>query len=528
MEEFFRKHHHAIQIYGTAGYLLLVLGIYFSNITADALISRSNFFLLLSMLAVTTIAFWTHRYSPQHTDIHENRRNLAAGLTFWSLAQVSWMLFPAVLAERGITLNLVDIFWFTGAIFLLRVIVFQDDFKAREQSHSIIIGISGTVAVIAAVPLFISLPILQTMNGAHIIGYLTRIGYIGLTLAFIPFSWISFSFKRSGFSGSAWNAFAAAFIVWALTTLAQAYFIWYAPLPGRPAAILNILYIGIYLFLTANIYISWIFEQEAGLGTKLKLGFIGQDREIPQFLLHTDAQGLIVFISNNFLQFTNNSLPERYLGKPLREVIGISEQEFEQLTETCAQGAFVVQQDIKVAAGQKAPVPLFFTAVGSITGNEYFGMDIILHLPNYSGQAYPLDSESSAIAQRILNRTGQNSKENGARLAEYFVAHVQAFKELVTNMRGNKIAAAMDKEVNNVAEKNKWPIRLEGQDLNIEPGFDSFDNAQLVKALPILYKIAQQYATNASSLQAVTQQINTVNKTLNPKVVETARQFGLR
>jgi len=98
-------------------------------------------------------------------------------------------------------------------------------------------------------------------------------------------------------------------------------------------------------------------------------------------------------------------------------------------------------------------------------------MEIILQLPNYSAQAFPLDAESNAITQGILRRTGQQTKENSSYLAEYFTTHIRSFYELVSQSGSNLNAAAMAREINETATKNKWPIRIAGQEVTIEPGF---------------------------------------------------------
>jgi hypothetical protein len=511
-----------------AAYLALAISLFLPAPDAKTAATAFNLLTLLSLLIASAVSLWAYRFATEKSETRQNRFRLTTGLILWSLAQLLWFFFPGILTTRGTFLTIADILWFIGSFLLLRVLAFQDDQQARTKNSSVITGVSTGVAVVTAIPLFISLPTLFSLDWDHLLGFLARIAYFGLTLAIVAFASLSFSYKNRGSSTVSHNTVSAAFIFWAIASFIQFYFAWFAPSTQKFAAIPAGLIPGVYLIIAANIYLTWVFEQQTGLGAKLKLGFIGKDREIPQFLLHTDASGKIVFISSNFLQFTNNSLPERYLGKDLREVLGFSQQEFDRLTETCARGAFIVQQDIKVAAGQKAPVPLFMTAVGSITGSEYFGMDLILHLPNYSGQAYPLDPESSAIAQRILVRTGQHGKENSALLAEYFIAQVQAYKELITANQGSKAAAGMDREVNALAEKNKWPIRLSGLELDIEPGFDNFDNAEMIKAMPVLFKVAQQYTGNLTGAEAVARQTAIVNKTLSEKIMQAAKQFGLR
>jgi len=100
--------------------------------------------------------------------------------------------------------------------------------------------------------------------------------------------------------------------------------------------------------MVAGIYGSWLLGQQTVLVTQLKLGFVGEEKEIPQFLINTDAEGKVVNVSKNFLQFTNNSLLERFMGKPVEEILGMSGHEFAALTNICSRGGFVTDQPVKV------------------------------------------------------------------------------------------------------------------------------------------------------------------------------------
>jgi hypothetical protein len=174
------------------------------------------------------------------------------------------------------------------------------------------------------------------------------------------------------------------------------------------------------------------------------------------------------------------------------------------------------------------PVPLLLTAVGSLTSSDYFGLDIVLQLPNYSAEAYPLDPESNAITQNMLRRTGQQTKENSSYLTEYFTAYIVSFYELIDEMGSHANATAMAREINETAVKNAWPIRVAGKEVTIEPGFDNFDNAELLRALPVLYQIAEQFTIKATNAKTVTELIQKADRALSKNAILAAQNFGLR
>ena len=406
----------------------------------------------------------------------------------------------------------------------------------RYQNHLNRLGSNGALNPILFI-LALFIPITYILLFPTLVGLqdwtqrvdlLTKTSYSLANLAILPFALVTWITLGRGRLFKVWGWISISFILRSITYFLIAYLIpvtffseWLANIPV-------IVYSSIYMVLALGIYGSLALGQQIALASQLKLGFIGKEKEIPQFLLNTDIEGRIINVSKNFLHFTNNSLPERYLGKPIKDALSLNEDEYNSITDICSRGGFVINRDIKVSAGQKMPVPLLLTAVGSVTGQDYFGLDIILQLPNYSAEAYPLDAESDAIAQGILRRTGQQTKENSSYLTEYFISHIGAFYELANQPGSNFNATAMAREINETAAKNNWPIRVTGREVTIEPGFDNFDNAELLKALPVLYQIAEKFTINATNAKAVADQTQKADRLMSKNTLLAAKNFGLR
>lgn len=484
---------------------------------------------ICALIALGT-ALWARFGFNQTEGSPEIWGRIVIGLVFWTVSEGIQFLYFSKGWAKGPVTNAADAFWVVGYI------PFIEALTMRYQSFRTRLGRSRTITAMAfilalLIPLtyvFLFPTLVRLPDWAQRLELLTKVSYSVANIAILPFALLVLVTLSHGRLFKVWGLISISFILRSIAYFLLTYLIPVTLLPGRFSTIPTIISSLLYLLFALGIYGSWLLGQQIALVSQLKLGFIGKDTEIPQFLLNTDVAGKIINVSKNFLQFTNNSLLERYLGKPVYEALGLSKEEFASITDICSRGGFVINHDLKVSAGQKAPVPLLLTAVGSLTSHDYFGLDIVLQLPNYSAQAYPLDADSNAITQNILKRTGQQTKENSTYLTEYFIAHLRSFHELIRQTSSNFNATAMASEVNATATKNNWPIRIAGQEVTIEPGFDNFDNAELLKALPVLYQIAEQFTIRATSAKVVAEQTQKTDRLLSKNTLLAAQNFGLR
>jgi hypothetical protein len=455
---------------------------------------------------------------------------MVIGLLLWTVAEGIWALYYLEGWGKGPAARVADALWLAGYIPFMEALTLRYlNYRNRPGNSWILNLILVTLATLIPIAYIFLVPTLANLPGwEQRFDLLAKASYSIANIAVIPFTVLILFTVGRGRLFKVWGIISIGFLLRAAIYFLAAYAIPNNIFAGRLSTIPTITNSLLHLFLAWGIYGSWLIGQQIALVSQLKLGFIGKDKEIPRFLINSDVDGQILNISKNFLQFTNNSLAERYLGKPLKEVLGLSDDEFNSITDICSRGGFVINQNIKVSAGQKMPVPLLLTAVGALTSSDYFGLDIVLQLPNYSAEAYPLDPESDAITQNMLRRTGQQTKENSSYLTEYFITHIAYFYELIDEVGSHYNAAALAREINETAIKNTWPIRISGKEVNIEPGFDNFDNAELLKALPILYQIAEQFAIKATNSRMVTEMIQKADRALSKNAILAAQNFGLR
>jgi hypothetical protein len=512
-------------------YLALVLGAFIFGRDVTEVIKIMNTLLapLCALIALIT-ALWARFGSNRAESSPQIWGRIVTGLIFWTVAEGIWSFYFLKGWEKGPGTTAADALWLVGYIPFIEALAMRyQDYHTRPGTSRALSSILFILALLIPTTYILLFPTLASLQSwAQILDLLTKTTYSIANIAILPFALLVLVTLGHGRLFKVWGLISISFILRATIYFLLTYLAPSAFLSGQFSTIPTIVYSLIHLILALGIYGSWLIGQQVALTSQLKLGFIGKEKEIPQFLLNTDVEGKIINISKNFLQFTNNSLLERYLGKPIKEALGLSDDELNSITDICSRGGFVINHDIKVSAGQKMPVPLLLTAVGSLTSHDYFGLDIVLQLPNYSAQAYPLDAESNAIVQNLLRRTGQQTKENSSYLAEYFITHIRSFYELINQPGSNLNVAAMANEVNATAAKNKWPIRISGQEVTIEPGFDNFDNAELLIALPALYQIAEQFTIKATSAKAVAEQTQKADRLLSKNTILAAENFGLR
>ncbi len=530
MRELYNNRSYRPFFYAFGAYLALTVGALILTRQESDVLAVAKTLAMLSVLVALLAALWMRFMPNQGENSPEIWGRLIFGLAFWTTAETIRMIYYFRGQGEGPFPSLADLFWLAGYVpFIEALTIRHQSFRTRPGKSRFLNIVFFILALGIPLSYIFSLPaLLQWHDPQKSLAWLTQLSYILANLAILPFVILALLTFGRGKLFKVWGLFALGLGLQAGTYFLLSYLGREIPFTGRQAAIPTILSGLEHLILGAGIYGNWLLGQQVALVSQLRLGFIGQEKEIPQFLINTDIEGKILNISANFLQFTNNSLPERYLGKSVLDALNLSRSEFNDLTNTCSRGGFIVNYDVKVAAGQKAPVPLLLTAVGALTAHDYFGLDIALQLPNYSAQAYPLDPESNAIVQEILRRTGQQTNESSAQLTEYFITHIRSFYELVSLSAGTSSVAAMANEINAAATKNNWPIRVNGQEVTIEPGFSNFDNAELLKALPVLFKIAQQYTTRATNARNVEEQTEKIDQGLSKSTLQTAKYFGLR
>lgn len=530
MREFLNNRSYRPLFIAFGAYLALTIGALVLTRQEAEVFSVAKTLAPLSVFVALVVAIWI-RFMP---NLGENSPEIWGriifGLVFWTAAEVTRAIYHFLGLGNGPFPSLADVFWLLGYLPFIEALTLRyQNFRTRPAQSRVLNIIFFSLALIIPLSYLFSLPAIITWQDSQkSLAWFTQLSYFLANLSILPFAILALVTFGRGKLFKVWGLLALSLGLQALGYFALSYLIDKTQLTGRSAALPTILAGLLHLLLGAGLYGNWLLGQQVALVSQLKMGFIGQEKEIPQFLINTDIDGKILNISTNFLQFTNNSLPERYLGKSVYDALNLSLREFNEITNTCSRGGFIVNYDVKVAAGQKAPVPLLLTAIGALTSQEYFGLDIALQLPNYSAQAYPLDSESSAIVQEILRRTGQQTRESSAQLAEYFITHIRSFYEMVSLSAGGATVTGMSSEINAAAAKNNWPIRVNGQEVTIEPGFSNFDNAELLKALPVLFKIAQQYTLQATSARSLDEQTERINLGLSKSILQTAKYFGLR
>jgi hypothetical protein len=530
MREFFSNRNYRPIFYAFGAYLALTVGALMLTRQDDNVLAVARTLAPFCALTATLTAVWI-RFIARHAENTPTIWNrMILGLVFWTIAEFIWFGYFLQGAGSGPFPGVADIFWLAAYVpFIEALSLRYQNFLNRTAKSRFTSFLFFMLALGIPLTYILTIPtVVVWKNLQQTLVYYTQIGYLLADLALLPFAILILVTLGRGRLFKVWGLIALAFILHALTQFGLSYLTRNSALVGRYAAIPTILFSLDHLILATGIYGNWLLGQQVALVSQLKLGFIGKEKEIPQFLINTDVEGKIINLSRNFLQFTNNSLPERYLGKSIQDALNLTAREFSEITTTCARGGFIVNYDIKVAAGQKAPVPLLLTAIGSLTPHDYFGMDIALQLPYYSAQAYPLDAESNPIVQEILRRTGQQTQESSTLLAEYFMTHLRSFYELVNVSQGSHTVAAMSSQINAAATKNNWPIRVNAQEVTIEPGFSNFDNAELLKALPVLFQIARQYTVEATNLKTVNEEIDRIDHEFGKSILQTAKFFGLR
>jgi hypothetical protein len=243
-------------------------------------------------------------------------------------------------------------------------------------------------------------------------------------------------------------------------------------------------------------------------------------------LISTDRAGRIISFSDNFLALLKRTDGQNIKGAPLYELLGLDENSVKKFEAELLQQGVVDAMPARVitAAGAGMDVRLSALAV-YYEGDSFRGANIIINTLAPLGVDDNLSAESQGMVKAILARTGNPQREARAALITYFNAQMRMLDDLVHQYSGKTIAQTMRMAINDAASKNGWQVRKEGADFVI---LDQTDIAALAGVMSVLLSAARVYAIDMVGMQLVVVEVNNINTFMNPAVMNTVDNYGLR
>jgi len=243
-------------------------------------------------------------------------------------------------------------------------------------------------------------------------------------------------------------------------------------------------------------------------------------------LLFTNAENKIVGASQNFASLAGVENVKELSGRPLHELLGIDPRVVASLMEAGGKKGYVSSYPVEIRAAGQKHIQAHITAVSDKSAADLFnGLNIVMRIKTSDLELAELDPEFDTIAQRILNDTGQTSRENITSLNDYFKAQVLGLHKMVYSLGGSPVAQTMMDGFNRTARNNSWSIEFRQQDVFVP---SIYTEEQLGQAFSLLLKDIKEYASDVVNAQVVADEIVNIEHGLNSKTNRVANDFGLR
>ncbi len=230
-------------------------------------------------------------------------------------------------------------------------------------------------------------------------------------------------------------------------------------------------------------------------------------------LLMTNMLGQVIFVDHHCLHLLKRHDHEarNIIGKPFHEVLGISQATTEQLLRETGKNGRASISNLQLRDTQGGAVPASLKAVATYDDKRSLvGMDITLR---------PVAHTAETVTQSGVKTldTGEESF-----LKSYFAAQLQALQTLLVQLGGRRLGNNLEAIINDTAQRNVWPVGMQGGQITINLGHNDIDiyRALLAKAVA--------YAVSVIGERPVQKAMQAIDKQMDAKMLDFVKELRLR
>lgn len=234
-----------------------------------------------------------------------------------------------------------------------------------------------------------------------------------------------------------------------------------------------------------------------------------------QALLLTDIDGSVIFVDSYFLKLTGRpaSAVRTLMNKPAYEVLGVSAGSVLQwISEASKLGQI---QPKTITAADVRGTPLHLSLTGSATYDERgkcIGVDFAMRFASI---------EPGMAAQHLSTPSTVFDSQEQKQIEVYFGAQIEAIRVLLVRLGGPKLAQRLTEIINETAESNDWPVRMDGSQV-----FAELHEARIDVYRGLLAK-AINYASRVMGANMVKKQVDAVEGQLGGSAKGMGEMLGI-
>jgi hypothetical protein len=221
------------------------------------------------------------------------------------------------------------------------------------------------------------------------------------------------------------------------------------------------------------------------------------------------ATGVLFSNANHNVIFLNKTLqtmlkyPESamsvLIGKPVHEILGISEEQYQQFARQVIAHGKVNELPVELQSHAGQTLTMLAEGItnkgvdGTFIGIDYSFREAVGIQTTVSGTANAIPIE---LAHEVVRF--------------YFKRQMEGLYQTMTNMGGNKLGNLLNEVVNTTAQRQQWNVSMTGNKIT-----DDADSLTMDAYEGILYKAAA-YVRKVLGETILTKQVEKVNQKTNP------------
>lgn len=220
-------------------------------------------------------------------------------------------------------------------------------------------------------------------------------------------------------------------------------------------------------------------------------------------VLFGNASHHVIFLNQalqTMLRYPESTLSV-FIGKPVHEVLGIPQDQYQQVADQI------------ISAGRVEELPV---KVSSQSGDRLaFIIDAIMNKDNagaFVGIDYTFRESDKALAETIASVEGMDMAREVVRF--YFKRQMEGLHQTMMLWGGNKFGNLLNDVVNSTAQRQQWPVTMQDNKIMDDPA-----GLRVESYHGLLFKAAA-YVSKVLGESAMVKQVEKVNQKINPKTFD--------
>ena len=234
-------------------------------------------------------------------------------------------------------------------------------------------------------------------------------------------------------------------------------------------------------------------------------------------LLMTNSLGQVIFVDHHCLKLLKLSHADArtVIGKSLADAVGIAPKISEQLIKDVSNSGRIDARQMTLKDSKGENFDVICSAVATYDAKK-----------NFVGSDFTLKPVLVFFDDTKILEVPSNSEELGSAeesyLQLYFTTQYSALQKLLVQLGGKRLSDHMDSIINETAQRNVWPVKVHEGKLTIDLKSSDADiyRALLAKAIT--------YTNSVIGERIVTKEMNTVDASMNSRILDYVKTYRLR